>query len=64
MSIVAPAIKKTAAGQKTVRFTVVRFPGSNCDFDCAWLVEHRLGQPLSWAWHEDKKLPPLVFHPF
>ncbi len=52
------ATRTPSISKKNLRFTVVRFPGSNCDFDCAWLVEHRLNQPLAWAWHEDKKLPP------
>lgn len=50
------AIKKTT--KKQIRFSLVQFPGSNCDQDLAWVVEAKLNQPLKWVWHEEKKLPP------
>ncbi len=35
------------------------FPGSNCDRDCADLVERVLRQPVEWVWHKATRLPSL-----
>jgi phosphoribosylformylglycinamidine synthase len=40
-----------------VTIAVVRFPGSNCDRDCAWAVEATLDQPATFVWHDDNELP-------
>lgn len=42
-----------------VRFGVVVFPGSNCDRDCADLVERVLRRPVEWVWHKATRLPSL-----
>ncbi len=36
-----------------MRFGVVVFPGSNCDHDCFYVLEHVLGQQVSYVWHGD-----------
>jgi phosphoribosylformylglycinamidine synthase subunit PurQ / glutaminase len=36
-----------------MRFGVVVFPGSNCDHDCFYVLEHVLGQEVSYVWHGD-----------
>lgn len=36
-----------------MRFGVVVFPGSNCDFDCYHVLKHVLNQPAEFVWHKD-----------
>jgi len=33
---------------------VVVFPGSNCDLDALWAIEHGLGEEAKFIWHRDK----------
>lgn len=35
-----------------MKFGVIIFPGSNCDHDAFWAVEHVLKQPVTFLWHE------------
>ncbi|HUL73502.1 MAG TPA: phosphoribosylformylglycinamidine synthase subunit PurQ [Vicinamibacterales bacterium] len=37
-------------------FAVVVFPGSNCDHDAHYAVEHVLGQQAEFVWHKDASL--------
>jgi phosphoribosylformylglycinamidine synthase I len=37
----------------TMRFGVVVFPGSNCDFDCYHVLKHVLNQHTEFVWHKD-----------
>ncbi len=37
-------------------FGVVIFPGSNCDHDALWAVEHNLGQKSVPLWHQSEDL--------
>ena len=37
-------------------FGVVVFPGSNCDKDCAHVIEEVLGQSCVFLWHKDTKI--------
>ena len=37
-------------------FAVVVFPGSNCDHDAHYAVEHVLGQRAEFVWHKDTSL--------
>ena len=37
-------------------FGVVIFPGSNCDHDALWAVEHNLGQTAVPIWHQSEDL--------
>jgi len=39
-----------------MRFGVVTFPGSNCDYDCYNVVKRVLKQPVDFIWHADAKL--------
>jgi phosphoribosylformylglycinamidine synthase len=39
-----------------MRFGVVTFPGSNCDYDCYNVVKRVLKEPVEFIWHADKKL--------
>jgi phosphoribosylformylglycinamidine synthase len=40
-----------------VRASVVVFPGSNCDRDCATAVERSTGAQVDMVWHQDAELP-------
>jgi len=37
--------------------SVVVFPGSNCDRDCATAVERSTGAKVDMVWHQDSELP-------
>src|SRR5690349_4732991 len=39
-----------------MKFAVVVFPGSNCDHDAQYAVEHVLGQQAERVWHKDTSL--------
>jgi phosphoribosylformylglycinamidine synthase len=39
-----------------MKFGVIIFPGSNCDHDALWTVEHVLHQPTTFLWHESHDL--------
>ena len=39
-----------------MRFAVVSFPGSNCDFDCVRVVREVLCQPARLVWHTEHDL--------
>jgi len=39
-----------------MKFGVIVFPGSNCDHDALWTVEHVLQQPATLLWHESHDL--------
>jgi len=39
-----------------MKFGVVTFPGSNCDFDCYNAVKRVLNEPVDFIWHADKQL--------
>ena len=39
-----------------VTFAVVVFPGSNCDHDAQYAVEHVLGERAELVWHKDRSL--------
>lgn len=38
-------------------FGVVVFPGSNCDHDMQYMLEHLLNQKVEMLWHKDTRLP-------
>jgi phosphoribosylformylglycinamidine synthase len=40
-----------------VKASVVVFPGSNCDRDCAVAVERSTGAKVDMVWHQDTELP-------
>ena len=39
-----------------MNFGVIIFPGSNCDHDARWTVEHVLHQEATFLWHESHDL--------
>lgn len=44
-----------------MRFGVVVFPGSNCDQDVIYVLEHVLGQEVVRLWHKDHDLQGAEF---
>ncbi len=42
-----------------MKFGVVTFPGSNCDWDCHHVITRVLGQKAQFVWHKESKLPKL-----
>jgi phosphoribosylformylglycinamidine synthase len=36
-----------------MKFGVVIFPGSNCDYDCYYAVQTVTGKPVDFIWHQD-----------
>jgi phosphoribosylformylglycinamidine synthase len=40
-----------------MKFSVVVFPGSNCDHDAWYAVSHNLGQEADFVWHDSDRLP-------
>lgn len=41
---------------RAVSFAVVVFPGSNCDHDTQYAIEHVLGERVELVWHKDTTL--------
>jgi len=39
-----------------MRFGVVIFPGSNCDYDCYYVIKEVMGQDVSFIWHKEENL--------
>ncbi|MFN2385280.1 MAG: phosphoribosylformylglycinamidine synthase subunit PurQ [Thermoanaerobaculia bacterium] len=39
-----------------MKFGIVVFPGSNCEADCAWVVESLPGAAWEYVWHRDRDL--------
>jgi phosphoribosylformylglycinamidine synthase len=39
-----------------MKFGVIVFPGSNCDHDAFYAVNHNLGQPAEFIWHDSRSL--------
>ncbi|MFQ6067648.1 MAG: phosphoribosylformylglycinamidine synthase subunit PurQ [bacterium] len=39
-----------------MRFGVIVFPGSNCDYDCYWVIKHGLGKKVDFVWHKEENL--------
>lgn len=39
-----------------MRFGVVTFPGSNCDYDSLMVVRDQLGEQAEFIWHKDSQL--------
>jgi phosphoribosylformylglycinamidine synthase len=39
-----------------VKFGIVIFPGSNCDFDTFHVLKNIIQQPTTWLWHKDHDL--------
>ncbi|MCL6450808.1 MAG: phosphoribosylformylglycinamidine synthase subunit PurQ [Acetobacteraceae bacterium] len=54
----APGREGWGTPSAAARFGVVVFPGSNCDADCFWALEH-LGYRVRYVWHQDSDLEDL-----
>jgi phosphoribosylformylglycinamidine synthase subunit PurQ / glutaminase len=39
-----------------MKFGVLVFPGSNCDHDAYWTIQHVANQPVTFLWHESHDL--------
>lgn len=39
-----------------MKFGVVTFPGSNCDYDAYMVVKERLGEQVEFIWHKDSDI--------
>jgi phosphoribosylformylglycinamidine synthase subunit PurQ / glutaminase len=39
-----------------MKFGVIIFPGSNCDQDAYWTIQHVAKQPVTYLWHESHDL--------
>jgi phosphoribosylformylglycinamidine synthase subunit PurQ / glutaminase len=39
-----------------MKFGVIIFPGSNCDHDAYWTIQHVVKQPVTFLWHESHDL--------
>jgi phosphoribosylformylglycinamidine synthase subunit PurQ / glutaminase len=39
-----------------MKFGVIIFPGSNCDHDAHWTLQHVARQPVTFLWHESHDL--------
>jgi phosphoribosylformylglycinamidine synthase len=39
-----------------MKFGVIIFPGSNCDHDAFWAIQHVARQPVTFLWHESHDL--------
>lgn len=43
----------------SIRIGIIVFPGSNCDRDCAYVVEQVMGAQAELIWHKDATIPPV-----
>jgi len=39
-----------------MKFGVIVFPGSNCDYDCYWVVKRILRKKVDFIWHKERNL--------
>ena len=39
-----------------MRFGVVVFPGSNCDYDCYYVLKNVLKREVDFIWHKEKNV--------
>ncbi|MCX6639300.1 MAG: phosphoribosylformylglycinamidine synthase subunit PurQ [bacterium] len=42
-----------------MRFGIVVFPGSNCDYDCYWGLKNDLGFQVSFLWHRQRSFEDI-----
>ena len=42
-----------------MKFAIIVFPGSNCDWDCYHVLTNVLKQKASFVWHKETKLPQV-----
>jgi len=41
---------------KIMKFAVIQFPGSNCDFDLLWAIRDVMGVEAEFVWHDETSL--------
>ena len=46
-----------------MKFGIVTFPGSNCDYDAFHAVRDALGEDATYLWHRDHDLPGVLVCP-
>ncbi len=39
-----------------MKWGVVVFPGSNCDYDCYWVLKHIFSQEVDYIWHKESRV--------
>ncbi|MDR2977308.1 MAG: phosphoribosylformylglycinamidine synthase subunit PurQ [Streptococcaceae bacterium] len=39
-----------------MKFAVIQFPGSNCDYDLLWAIRDIMGAEAEYVWHDEKSL--------
>lgn len=39
-----------------MKFAVIQFPGSNCDFDLLWAIRDIMGVEAEFVWHDERSL--------
>ncbi|MFA6622285.1 MAG: phosphoribosylformylglycinamidine synthase subunit PurQ [Candidatus Caldatribacteriota bacterium] len=39
-----------------MKFGIIQFPGSNCDFDCYYALKNIIKVPVEWIWHKQDDL--------
>ncbi len=39
-----------------MKFGVIKFPGSNCDFDCYYAINNIMEVPVEWIWHKQENV--------
>jgi len=39
-----------------MKFGVVVFPGSNCDYDCWWAIKKVTGEKVDFIWHKEENI--------
>ena len=39
-----------------MKYGVITFPGSNCDYDAYRAIKEVLGEPVEYLWHQDRDL--------
>lgn len=39
-----------------MKFGLIQFPGSNCDFDCYYAINNIMKIPVEWIWHKQQNV--------
>jgi len=56
MSTLALPERAAPTGARSLKFAIIRFPGSNCDQDAFHVVQDVLGMSASYVWHQETSL--------
>lgn len=41
---------------RQMKFGIIVFPGTNCDHDCRWVLEHHFSKDVNYVWHKETAL--------